>query len=329
MTANSSSSTTPSTDRSLDILTERARQDPRLKIVNLSRRFGVMEGFLAAMSYARGDAVVTMDCDLQDPPELIPEMVEKWQAGATVVCTVRTAREGESAFKMFLTRMAYKAIRWVSNEEMPVEAGDFKLIGRRVVDELLQLRERDPYLRGLVTWMGFKQTPVYYKRAARTKGSHHFPLLRSKGPFVQFAAGLTSFSVVPLTVFLVLGLVITLLSVAAGVVLCAMKLFTLATPPWMWLITVLAFCTGLQLSAIGTVGLYVGRIFNDVRNRPRYIVASTIGLDGLPAVAGERSANPWHCPVLIRAHLHNSRTLAQTPIEACPKKAFPVRAAWV
>jgi len=268
-----------STDRSLDILAERAGQDPRLKIVTLSRRFGVMEGFLAAMKYARGDAVVTMDCDLQDPPELIPEMVEKWQAGATVVYTVRTAREGESALKMFLTRMAYKAIRWVSNEEMPVEAGDFKLIGRRVVDELLQLKERDPYLRGLVTWIGFKQTPVYYRRAARTKGTDHFPLLRSKTPWVQFAAGLTSFSVVPLTVFLVLGVVMTLLSVVAGVVLCAMKLLALATPLWAWLIPVLAFFTGLQLSAIGTVGLYVGRIFNDVRNRPRYIVASTIGLD--------------------------------------------------
>ena len=265
-----------STDRSLEILAERARHDLRLKIINLSRRFGVIEGFLAAMQYARGDAVVTMDCDLQDPPELIPELVDKWQAGATVVYTVRTAREGESAAKMFLTRLAYKAIRWVSNEDMPVDAGDFKLIGRRVVNELLQLKERDPYLRGLVTWMGFKQTPVHYRRAARRKGTPHFPLLRSKTPFVQFAAGLTSFSVVPLTVFLVLGLVLTLLALLAAVV-CALA--APATPPWAWLIAALAFFTGLQLTAIGTVGLYVGRIFNDVRNRPRYLVASTIGFE--------------------------------------------------
>lgn len=268
-----------STDRSLELLADRARTDPRIKVVTLSRRFGVMEGFWAGMQHARGDAVVTMDCDLQDPPELIPEMVEKWQAGAMVVYTVRTAREGESAAKTLLTRLAYKVIHWVSNEEMPVEAGDFKLIGRRVVDELLQLKERDPYLRGLVSWMGFQQIPVYYKRAARWKGRHHFPLFRSKGPLMQFVAGLTSFSVLPLTVFLVLGVVLTVLSAVAGLGLCAMKLLAAATPPWGWLIALLTFLTGLQLSAVGALGLYVGRIYNDVRNRPRYLVASTIGFE--------------------------------------------------
>jgi dolichol-phosphate mannosyltransferase len=271
-----------STDRSLQLLAERASEDRRIKVITLSRRFGVMEGFLAAMKHARGDAVITMDCDLQDPPEVIPELVDKWQAGATVVYTVRTDREGESALKILLTRLAYRAIRLVANEKMPVEAGDFKLIGRRVVDELLKLNETDPYLRGLVTWMGFKQSPVYYKRAARSKGTTHFPLFRSKGPIVTFVFGFTSFSVLPLAVFLVLGLALTLLSALSAAVLCAMKLLALTTPPWGWLIATLGFFSGLQLTGIGTLGLYLGRVYNDVRNRPRYLVASTIGFEEQP-----------------------------------------------
>ena len=268
-----------STDRSLQVLADRAKEDRRIKVVTLSRRFGVMDGFWAAMQHARGDAVVTMDCDLQDPPEVIPELVEKWQAGSTVVYTVRTEREGETALKRLLTRWAYKAIRLVANQEMPVEAGDFKLMDRQVVDELLKLDEKDPYMRGLVMWMGFKQTAVYYKRAARLKGTPHFPLFRSKGPLVTFVFGFTSFSFLPLVAFLALGLGLTVLSGLAGVVLCAMKLLAVATPQWGWLIAALGFFSGVQLMGIGTVGLYLGRVYNDVRNRPRYLVASTIGFE--------------------------------------------------
>ena len=269
-----------STDRSLQLLAEKASEDRRIKVITLSRRFGVMEGFWAGMKHARGDAVVTMDCDLQDPPEVIPELVEKWQAGAMVVYTVRTDREGESAVRIVLTRWAYKAIRLVANQEMPVESGDFKLMGRRVVDELLKLDEKDPYMRGLVMWMGFKQTPVYYKRAPRYKGTTHFPLLRSKGPLVTFVFGFTSFSFLPLVVFLALGLALTLLSVLSAVCLGAMKLLALARPQWAWLIAALGFFSGVQLMGIGTLGLYLGRVYHDVRNRPRYLVASTIGFEG-------------------------------------------------
>ena len=268
-----------SSDGSLQVLAEQARADRRIKVVTLSRRFGVMDGFWAAMQHARGDAVVTMDCDLQDPPEVIPELVEKWQAGATVVYTIRTNREGESALKIVLTRWAYKVIRLVANQEMPVEAGDFKLMDRRVVDELLKLDEKDPYMRGLVMWMGFKQTPVYYKRAPRPKGTTHFPLFRSKGPLVTFAFGLTSFSFLPLVMFLALGLGLTLLSALAGVVLCALKLLAVGTPHGAGLIAALGFFSGVQLMGIGTLGLYLGRVYNDVRNRPRYLVASTIGFE--------------------------------------------------
>jgi dolichol-phosphate mannosyltransferase len=178
---------------------------------------------------------------------------------------------------MLLTRLAYRVIRLLASEELPVEAGDFKLMGRRAVDELLKLNETDPYLRGLVMWMGFKQTPVYYQRAPRHKGASHFPIFRSKGPITTFLFGLTSFSVLPLAAFLALGLGLTFLSALLAVVLCAMKLLAHATPPWSWFIVALAFFSGLQLAGIGTLGLYLGRVYKDVRHRPRYLVAGTLG----------------------------------------------------
>jgi polyisoprenyl-phosphate glycosyltransferase len=278
-----------STDRSLELLTQAARTDRRVKVVNLSRRFGVVEGFLAGMSYARGGAVVTMDSDLQDPPELIPELVEKWLAGWDVVYTVRLSRAGESRLKTFLTRQAYKLIRLAANEDLPVEAGEFRLITRRVMVEVLKLNENDPYLRGLVWYMGFKRTPVHYHRAARAGGETHFPLLRSKGPLLTFASGLTSFSVLPLVAFVVLGLGLTSLAAVAALALGVMKLLAIAVPGWGWIITALAFFTGLQLMGIGTVGVYVGRAYRDVRNRPRYLVASTVGFEDSAGPDPERT----------------------------------------
>jgi dolichol-phosphate mannosyltransferase len=270
-----------STDRSLELLTAEALQDPRVKIINMSRRFGVAECYLAGMAHARGDAVVTLDSDLQDPPEIIPELVEKWLAGSEVVYTVRTKREGETAFKRWLTRLAYKAIRSVANEELPVEAGDFKLIGRRVVDQLVRLNEKDPYLRGLVTWAGFKQTPVYYERQARSKGASHFPLLGSKGPLLTFVTGFTSFSVVPLLALLVAGLALAAFALLGAVLLGALQVFGAhAFRSFWWLLAAGAFFSGLQLIGLGILGLYLGRVYNDVRNRPHYIVESMIGFDG-------------------------------------------------
>jgi len=272
-----------STDRSLRLLVEHAQADSRVKIINMSRRFGVAECFLAGMRYARGDAVITMDTDLQDPPQVIPELLKEWQRGAEVVYTVRTQREGEPVAKLWLTRLAYKAIQLVANEKLPVEAGDFKLIGRRVVNELLKLNEKDPYLRGLVSWMGFKQVPVYYKRAPRAQGKTHFPIFRSKGPLATFVFGFTSFSILPLVAFLVLGALLTLVSLLSIPALAAAKFLAIATPKGLWLLIALGFFAGLQLTGIGMLGLYLGRVYIDVRNRPRYIVESTIGFEPTPA----------------------------------------------
>lgn len=272
-----------STDNSLTLLKAAIERNPRVKVINMSRRFGVAECVLAGMRYANGDAVVMMDADLQDPPELLPELILKWREGADVVYTVRTERAGESAAKMLLTKLAYKVIRLVSNTDLPVEAGDFKLISRRVFEQLLSLNEKDPYLRGLVTWMGFKQVPVFYKREARFKGETHFPLFRSKGPLITFVFGFTSFSILPLVVFLLFGLFVTLAAVVAGLVILALKIGGVAAVPKLsWFAVLIAFFSGVQLMGIGTVGLYLGRVYNDVRNRPRYLVESTLGFSAKP-----------------------------------------------
>jgi glycosyltransferase involved in cell wall biosynthesis len=238
----------------------------------------VAECVLAGMKHARGDAVIMMDTDLQDPPELLPEMIEKWRAGADVVYTVRTTRAGEPAYKLFLTRWAYRTINALANTNLPEEAGDFKLLSRRVAEELLKLDEKDPYLRGLVTWIGFKQVPVYYERQARAKGETHFPIFGSKGPLITFVFGVTSFSVLPLAAFVLAGFAVCGLALLLLAAVLLQAFFGSAALLGTWFMGgVLLFVSGLQLVGIGVVGIYLGRVYNDVRNRPRYIVESTVG----------------------------------------------------
>jgi dolichol-phosphate mannosyltransferase len=267
-----------STDGSRALLEARLREDPHIKLINMSRRFGVAECVLAGMRHARGAAIVMMDCDLQDPPELLPELVRKWREGADVVYTVRASRAGEPRYKLVLTKWAYRLINAIANTDLPVEAGDFKLLSRRVAEELLRLDEKDPYLRGLVTWIGFRQVPVPYERQARAKGETHFPLFRSKGPFVTFVTGLTSFSMVPLTGFLVLGAAVCALALGGGL-WALLRLLTGGAAGLIAIGSVLLFVSGVQLVGLGIVGIYLGRVFNDVRNRPRYIVESTLGFE--------------------------------------------------
>jgi glycosyltransferase involved in cell wall biosynthesis len=253
-----------STDESLEILLNERARNPRVKILNMSRRFGVAEGVLAGMAASQGDAVVYMDADLQDPPEVIPVMLNRWRQGAEVVHTVRTSRRGESPLKMWATRMAYRVIQSGSAIKLPVDAGDFKLLSRPVVNHLLQLRESDPYLRGLVVWLGFTQVFVPYERDARHSGRTHFPFF-SKNPWKTFVIGMTSFSFLPIYACFVLA--------AAGLVasLAALVLFE----P---LFAALTFFWATTLAAIGGLGIFLIRIYKDVRGRPPYIVKSTIGI---------------------------------------------------
>jgi dolichol-phosphate mannosyltransferase len=252
-----------STDASLSILLSERQRNPRVKIVNMSRRFGVAEGVIAGMATSRGDAVVYMDADLQDPPEVIPHLIDRWRQGADIVHTVRTRRHGENPLKMAATRLAYRLIQFGSSIELPVDAGDFKLLSRPAVDHLLRLRESDPYLRGLVVWLGFNQVCIPYERDSRHAGATHFPFF-SRNPWKTFTTGLTSFSFMPIYVCFVIaasGLAVALLLTVAGS-------FFMAALTFFWATTI---------GAIAIVGVYLIRVYKDVRGRPPYIIDSVIG----------------------------------------------------
>ncbi|NQU61198.1 MAG: glycosyltransferase family 2 protein [Rhodospirillales bacterium] len=260
-----------STDGSLSLLKKNAAKNKNIKIINMSRRFGVSECVFAGIAHASGDAIITMDADLQDPPEVMPELIAKWRDGAEVVYTVRTHRDGEKPLKMWLTRMAYRAINASSEVDMPVNAGDFRLLSRMACEKLLELGELDPYPRGLVPWIGYRQEPVYYRREARVAGTAHFSLFGSLNPYKTFISGLTSFSMAPIFLIFLIGGGISALSLAVMVFS-----FVFGDGSSLWA-TFLVFMWGSLLFAIGFVGIYVGRTYKDVRGRPRYIVKDTIG----------------------------------------------------
>jgi glycosyltransferase involved in cell wall biosynthesis len=275
-----------STDDSLQILLERRASNPRIKILDMSRRFGVAECVLAGLSASSGDAVVYMDADLQDPPEIVPALLARWRSGADVVHTVRTRRKGENAMKMFATRLAYRIIHVGSTLQLPVDAGDFKLLTRSAVDHLLRLRESDPYLRGLVVWIGFNQAFVEYERDARHAGRTHFPFF-SRNPWKTFVLGVTSFSFLPIYACAVLAALGSALAVAlfiGGLVIAVRDLTVTGTGGWLLLGAAASLAWAVTLAAIGGVGLYVIRIYKDVRGRPPYIVQSAIGF-AAPATA--------------------------------------------
>jgi glycosyltransferase involved in cell wall biosynthesis len=272
-----------STDQSLEILTTHAAADPRIKVITMSRRFGPSECVLAGLRYAQGDAAIFMDTDLQDPPELLPTLIKCWQDGSDVVHTVRTARAGESAVKMAMTRLAYRLIRAVSDIDLRVEAGDFKLLSRRAVQAVLTLPESDPYLRGLAVWVGFRQEYIPYERLPRPAGVTHFPFF-SHNPWRTVLSGLTSFSVTPLLIWGPLGVAVLL----AGLGALVWALMIKATS-WQWVLTAVLILSGVQLLGLGIIGLYLARVYRDGRRRPAYVVADTIGWPDRSAQPPDRS----------------------------------------
>lgn len=266
-----------STDDSLAILLREREKNPRVKILNLSRRFGVAEGVLAGMAAAIGDAVVYMDADLQDPPEVIPALLATWRAGAAVVHTLRTRRRGESPLKMWATRIAYRVIQYGSAIELPVDAGDFKLLSRDAVDHLLRLRESDPYMRGLVVWLGFNQAFVPYERDARHAGTTHFPFF-SRNPWKTFVLGVTSFSFLPVYTCVALATAGAAASAILAIAALLMATSGSAAAGTTALAALLVFFWATIMFAVSAVGVYIIRIYKDVRGRPQYIVESTVGV---------------------------------------------------
>lgn len=269
-----------STDGSRAILEKSAENDKRIKIINMSRRFGNPACIIAGMRYSKGDAVINMDTDLQDPPEVIPAMVEKWLAGADVVYTTRLSRVGESRLKMFMTKCAYRFLRLLAEDvDMPVDSGDFKLVNRRVLNELLSLGEREPFLRGLIHWIGFDQRQVLYHREKRHAGKTHYSLLKNINPYKEFVRGITSFSYLPLYISIILGFVVSFVALLFPVCVMAVRMFGVVPSGYSPLTAGLFFLGGTILFSVGVLSIYIGRIYDQVKGRPMYIVSSTRGFD--------------------------------------------------
>jgi len=251
------------------ILAEIAAGDPRVKILTLSRNFGHQMAITAGLDHAIGDAVVMIDADLQDPPELIPTMVEHWRAGSDVVYTTRTDRAGESRFKLTTARWFYNVMAKVSDVPLVANAGDFRLLDRTALDALLQMRERNRYLRGMTLWVGYTQTALPYKREARHAGSTKYTF-RKMAHFALDA--IASFSNVPLQLATVVGFTCAALAFLAVPVAIAFRIFGQFLPGITSTVVAVLLLGGIQLIAIGLIGEYVGRIYDEVKRRPLYIV---------------------------------------------------------
>jgi dolichol-phosphate mannosyltransferase len=263
-----------SSDATLRVIREQMRRRNHVVLVNLSRNFGHQLAATAGLDTALGDAVVLMDGDLQDPPELIAQFVEKWRAGNDVVYAVRRTRKGESAFKLFTARAFYRIIKRLTNVSIPVDTGDFRLMSRRVVEALKRSRERHRFLRGMVSWAGYNQTGIEYDRDERHSGTTKYPLRK----MLKFAIdGITSFSDVPLRFASWLGFIVSTAAFIYAIIIIIFKAFRLGTPEyargWASTMVVILFLGGVQLIGIGILGEYLGRIYDEVKGRPLYLIA--------------------------------------------------------
>jgi polyisoprenyl-phosphate glycosyltransferase len=258
-----------STDRSWELMQGAAAEDERFRPVRLSRNFGHQLAITAGLDHARGEAVVVIDGDLQDPPELILEMAARWREGYQVVYAHRTDRAGESRLKRGTASAFYRLLSRLSDVEIPRDVGDFRLMDRIVVDAIGHMREHARYLRGMVAWVGYRQTAVDYTRAARVAGETKF----SMGRMLRFATdGVLSFSAAPLRLALRLGLLMSMVSFAYGVIAVFLKVTGAFTVPgWTSLVVVTAFLGGIQLVVLGIMGEYVARIHEEVKGRPLYL----------------------------------------------------------
>ncbi|MDQ0484035.1 glycosyltransferase family 2 protein [Guptibacillus hwajinpoensis] len=263
-----------SSDRSLEIVKEYSDWDNRVKVIDLSRNFGHQIAITAGMDYASGDAVIVIDADLQDPPELIPNMIEKWKEGFEVVYAKRTKRKGESLFKRVSASLFYRTLRRLTDVDIPLDTGDFRLIDRKVCDQMNLLNEKNRFVRGLVSWIGFKQTAVEYERDERLYGESKYPL---KKMLKLSLDGITSFSYKPLKAATYAGVLLSLSGFIYMLIVIFQKLFTDSTVTgWASLIVIQLLFFGFVLMILGVMGEYIGRIYEEAKDRPVYIVRETL-----------------------------------------------------
>jgi len=265
-----------SRDGSWQRLQQIAAHDEHVRVVRFSRNFGHQIAITAGHDFARGDTVTTIDADLQDPPELISEMIARWREGADIVYAVRTERKGETAFKRHSASVFYRMMRRLADIDMPVDVGDFRLLSRRAADALKSMPEQHRYVRGMVAWLGFSTASVEYSRDPRAAGETKYPLSK----MVRFALdGVIAFSVRPLRIATWLGLATSGVAFVAAAWLIVARLTgaIAVVEGWSSLMVLVLLLAGVQLTTIGALGEYIGRIFNEVRRRPLYLVSETLG----------------------------------------------------
>ncbi|WP_328749985.1 glycosyltransferase family 2 protein [Streptomyces sp. NBC_00285] len=265
-------------DGSLAILRDLAKNDERVRVVDFARNFGHQIAITAGLDLAQGDAVIVMDTDLQDPPKVSLELVDAWRAGAEIVHARRRSRQ-DTAFKRATAHLYYRVLRSSTDVDIPLDTGDFRLLDRRVADELRKYRERSRFVRGIVASMGYRQTEVAFDRDERFAGETKYPLRKMARLAID---GMTSFSTAPLKMITRLGFVVLALSLLGILYALAMKFFRpdITVSGWTMMMCVVLFLGGTQMLSLGVIGAYIGRIYSEAQGRPLYLVRDVIGGDG-------------------------------------------------
>jgi glycosyltransferase involved in cell wall biosynthesis len=279
-----------SRDRTAELLREIQAVSSRAKVIRLSRNFGHQIAVSAGLEYARGQAVVLIDADLQDPPEVIADMMAKWREGFHVVYGQRTERSGETKFKLWTARAFYRLINRLSEVPIPLDTGDFRLMDRAAVDALLRMRERHRLLRAMTSWVGFRQTAVLYSRAERFAGTSKYPLRKMLALAID---GIVSFSAVPLKIVTSVGLAFSALSVLGIIYAIVQRLWTDNwVPGWTLIFIAVMLIGGLQFIFLGVMGEYIGRIYSEAKDRPLFLVMEELGFEQTARAAKQIAASP-------------------------------------
>lgn len=267
-----------SKDKTLDILQDIAKVDKNVKIISFSRNFGHQAAVTAGLKYVTGDAIIIIDADLQDPPELIPDMIEKWEQGYEVIYGKRKKRNGESAFKLLTAKAFYTTLNKLSDVDIPGDTGDFRLVDKKVVDVINSLPEHNKFLRGLFSWVGFEQYEYEYERKERYAGKTKYPLKK----MLKLAQdGIFSFSTKPLKVVGTMGIISIAISVIILIYAILSYIFNWnnLTAGWTSLMVTMTFLSGMILISLWMIGEYIGRIYDETKRRPQYIIERTINVD--------------------------------------------------
>lgn len=271
-------------DGSSQIMRELSQKDPLVRVIFFARNFGHQIAVTAGMDHALGDAAIVIDADLQDPPEVILDLIEKWKEGYEVVYAVRTGREGESWFKKETASIFYRLIYKITDVKIPLDAGDFRLLDRKVLDVMNSMREKHRFLRGMSAWVGYKQIGVPYQRAPRYAGKTKYPL---KKMILLAWNAVTGFSYVPLQIAMVLGFIVALISILLIIVVIILRINGNELVGQATTLISTLFLGGVQLICLGIIGEYLGRIYDEVKNRPLYIAAEIT-----PSIYDENSKKP-------------------------------------